>query len=395
MELKDVVLCSAVRTPLGSFGGTLRNFKVYDLGTMVLRETIKRGNINPETVDEVIVSHCRQAGNGPNPARTAAVKAGIPIEVPAHTVNKACPSGLKAIVLASQALRLDDAEVIVVGGMESLSTIPYLLENCRWEGFRMGNRALVDGWGGAVDPLCKMGMGITAENLSVKYNISRREQDEWGMRSHQMAAKAWDNGWFDKEIMPVTIPATKKTPEIVFTKDETFRPNVNLEAMLKLPPAFKEGGTVTAGNSSSMSDGASAIIMTTRQRAKELGLRIMASMVSYSYVGVEPALMGEGPAIAIPKALKRADLTLNDMDLIEVNEAFAAQILANERVLKWDRNKVNIHGGAIALGHPTGLSGVRLMTTLLYAMHTHQKELAVVAICGGGGMGVAIVVKAE
>ena len=395
MELKDVVLCSALRTPLGSFGGTLRNFKVYDLGAMVLRETIKRGNISPEIVDEVIVSHCRQAGNGPNPARTAAVKAGIPIEVPAHTVNKACPSGLKAIVLASQALRLDDAQVIVVGGMESLSTIPYLLEDCRWEGFRMGNRVLVDGWGGAVDPLCAMGMGITAENLSVKYNISRREQDEWGMRSHQMAAAAWDNGWFDKEIMPVTIPATKNTPEIVFAKDETFRPSVKMEAMSKLRTAFKEGGTVTAGNSSSMSDGASAIIMTTRQKAKEMGLRIMASMVSYSSVGVEPALMGEGPAIAIPKALKRAGLTLNDMDLIEVNEAFAAQVLANERVLKWDRDKVNIHGGAIALGHPTGLSGVRLMTTLLHAMHTHQKELAVVAICGGGGMGVAIVVKAE
>jgi acetyl-CoA C-acetyltransferase len=210
-----------------------------------------------------------------------------------------------------------------------------------------------------------------------------------------MAAKAWDNGWFDKEIMPVTIPATKKTPEIMFTRDETFRPDANLETMLKLPPAFKEGGTVTAGNSSSMSDGAAAMIVTHRQKARELGLRIMASMVSYSYVGVEPAVMGEGPAIAIPKALKRGSLTLNNMDLIEVNEAFAAQVLANERVLKWDRDKVNIHGGAIALGHPTGLSGVRIMTTLLYAMHTHQKELAVVAICGGGGIGVAIIVKAE
>jgi acetyl-CoA C-acetyltransferase len=395
MELKDVVLCSAVRTPLGRFGGTLRNFKVYDLGATAIRETIKRGNISPKIVDEVIVSHCRQAGNGPNPARTAAVRGGIPIEVPAHTVNKACPSGLKAIVLASQALRLGDAEVIVVGGMESLSTIPYLLENCRWEGFRMGNRVLVDGWGGAVDPLCEMGMGITAENLSVKYNISRREQDEWGVRSHQMAAKAWDNGWFDKEIMPVTIPAIKKTPEVLFTKDETFRPDANLEAMLKLPPAFKEGGTVTAGNSSSMSDGAAAMVITTRQKAKELGLKIMASLVSYSYVGVEPSLMGEGPAIAIPKALKRAGLALKDMDLMEVNEAFAAQVLANERVLKWDRDKVNIHGGAIALGHPTGLSGVRIMTTLLHAMQTHQKEFAVVAICGGGGMGVAIIVKAE
>ena len=395
MELKDVVLCSAVRTPLGNFGGTLRNFKVYDLGAMVIRETVKRAGMSAEMVDEVIVAHCRQAGNGPNPARTAAVRAGIPIAVPAHTVNKACPSGLKAIVLASQALRLEDAEVIVVGGMESLSTIPYLLENCRWEGFRMGNRALVDGWGGAVDPLCKMGMGVTAENLSVKYNISRREQDEWGLRSHQMAAKAWDNGWFDKEIMPVTIPATKKTPEIVFTKDETFRPDANLEAMSKLPTAFKEGGTVTAANSSSMSDGASAIVMTTRQKAKELGLRITGSLVSYAYVGVEPAEMGEGPGIAIPLALKKAGLSLNDMDLLEVNEAFAAQILANERVLKWDRDKVNIHGGAIALGHPTGLSGVRLMTTLLHAMHTHRKELAAVAVCGGGGMGVAIVVKAE
>ncbi len=395
MELKDVVLCSPVRTPLGRFGGSLRDFKVYDIGAMAIRETIKRGNISPEIVDEVVVSHCRQAGNGPNPARTAAVKGGIPIEVPAHTVNKACPSGLKAIVLASQALRLGDAEVIVVGGMESLSTIPYLLENCRWEGFRMGNRALVDGWGGAVDPLCKMGMGITAENLSAKYNISRREQDEWGLRSHQKAAEAWDRGWFDKEVMPVTIPATKKTREIVFAKDEVFRPDVNLETMSKLPPAFKEDGTVTAGNSSAMSDGAAAMIVTTRQKAKDLGLKIMASLVSYAYVGVEPALMGEGPAIAIPKALKRVGLTLNDMGLTEVNEAFAAQVLANERVLKWDRDKVNIHGGAIALGHPTGLSGVRIMTTLLYAMQTHQKELAVVAICGGGGMGVAIVVKAE
>jgi len=395
MELQDVVMCSPVRTPLGRFGGTLRNVMVYDLGAMVIRETLKRAGISAEMVDEVIMAHCRQAGNGPNPARTAAVKGGTPITVPAHTVNKACPSGLKAIVLASQALRLGDAEVIVVGGMESLSTIPYLLENCRWEGFRMGNRVLVDGWGGAVDPLCAMGMGLTAERLADKYGISRREQDEWGLRSNQLAAQALDKGWFDKEVMPVVIPASKKAAEIVFRQDETIYRDTSLEKMAKLPPAFKEGGTVTAGNSSSMSDGASAMVMTTRQKAKELGLRIMGSLVSYAYVGVEPAEMGEGPGIAIPMALKKAGLTLNEMDLIEVNEAFAAQILANERVLKWDRDKVNIHGGAIALGHPTGNSGVRITATLLHALHTHKKELAVAAICGGGGMGVAIIVKAE
>jgi len=395
INLEDVVFVSAIRTPLGRFGGALRHLKVYDVGALVIREALRRAGVSAEQVDEVIVAHCRQVGNGPNPARTAAIKAGIPIRIPAHTVNKACPSGLKAIALASQALRLGDAGVVVVGGMESLSTIPYLLENCRWEGFRMGDRVLKDGWGGAVDPIASMGMGETAERLAEKYRIGRKEQDEWGFRSHQLAAQAWDRGWFDEEVFPVTIAAGKNGPESLFARDETIRWDADLEKMAKLPPAFKQDGTVTAGNSSGMSDGASALVMTTRQKAKELNLRVMGSIVSYAYVGVEPAEMGEGPAIAVPLALNKAGLRLEDMGLIEVNEAFAAQILANERVLKWEREKVNIHGGAIALGHPTGNSGIRIMTTLLHAMHRHRKGLAVAAICGGGGMGVSMVIKAE
>ena len=397
VEIKDIVFVgSPVRTALGRFGGTLRYMKAYDLGALVIKESIKRAGITPDMVNEVIMGHCRQAGNGPNPVRTAAVRGGIPLDVPAHSVNIACPSGLKAIILAAESLMVGDNEIVLVGGMESLSTIPYLLDSSiRWDGVRMGNITVEDGWGGAVDPLCQMGMGMTAERLAEKWSISRKEQDEWGVRSNQLAAKAWDNGWFDKEVMPIIVPATKKIPESTFTKDETIKRDTTPEKMALLPPAFKKDGTVTAGNSSSMSDGASVLLMSTRQKAKELGLKIISSLVSYANVGVDPSEMGEGPGIAIPRALKKAGLKLDDIGLIEVNEAFAAQVLTNERMLKWDREKVNTHGGAIALGHPTGNSGGRIMVTLLHAIHIQKKELAVAAICGGGGMGIAIVVKAE
>lgn len=394
MELNDVVVVSAARTPMGKFGGTLRNVMAYDLGAAVISEALKRAGIEGEQVDEVIFGNCRQAGNGPNPARTAAVRGGIPTAVPTHTVNKACPSGMKAVALASQAIRLGDCEIVVAGGMESMSTMPYLLKGVRWEGFKLGNRVLEDAWSDTIDPLCNMGMGQTAENLVERYKISREEQDRFSLESHQKAARAQDEGWFDWEIVPVEVPQPKGDP-ISFAEDETIRRDTSLEKMAKLPPVFKPDGTVTAGNACQMSDGAVALVVTSREKAAALGIEPLFSLVSYSQVAVEPAYMGEGPGVSIPKALERAGMTLDDMDLIEVNEAFAVQVLANERVLGWDREKLNVHGGAIALGHPTGISGARILVTLYNALRQHDGELGIAGICGGGGVSMAMVIKRE
>jgi len=394
MELSDVVVVSGVRTPMGSFGGTLRDMPVYDLGAIVIAEALKRVGLKGEQIDEVIIGHCRQAGNGPNPSRTAAVRGGIPVSVPTHTVNMACPSGMKALSLASQAIRLGEAELIIAGGMESMSTIPYLLKGVRWQGFRLGDKILQDGWADTIDPLCNLGMGQTAENLVEKYKISREEQDKFALESHRKAAKAQDMGWFDSEIVPVTVPQQKGEP-IIFSKDETIRRDTSLEKMAKLPPVFKKDGTVTAGNACQMTDGAVALLVTSRRKAKELGLKPLFSLVSYAQVAVEPSVMGEGPSLSIPKALEQAKMTLKDMDLIEVNEAFAVQVLANERVLRWDRGKLNVHGGAIALGHPTGISGARILLTLYHALKAHDGELGIAGICGGGGVSMAMVIKRE
>ncbi|MFQ6093470.1 MAG: thiolase family protein [bacterium] len=394
MELNDVVVVSVVRTPMGRFGGTLRDVPAYDLGAVVITEALKRAKLKGDQVDEVIFGHCRQAGNGPNPSRTASVRGGIPMTVPTNTINKACPSAMKALALASQAIRLGDGEIIVIGGMDSMSTIPYLLKSARWEGFKMGDKTLMDGWGDSIDPLCNMGMGQTAENLVEKYQISREAQDQFAFESHQKAAKAQDEGWFDEEIVPVEVPQRKGEPR-VFDKDETIRRDTSIEKLAKLPAVFKKDGSVTAGNACQMSDGATAMVVMSRDKAKELGLRPLFSLVSYSSVAVEASTMGEGPGVSIPKALERAGMTLDDMDLIEVNEAFAVQVLANERVLKWDRSKLNVHGGAIALGHPTGISGARILATLYYALKQHGGEYGIAGICGGGGVSMATVIRRE
>lgn len=395
MELNELVAISAVRTAMGKFGGTLKDIPAYDLGAVVVRETVKRATIESDLINDVILGSCRQAGNGPNPARTASVKGGIPESVPVVTLNMACPSGMRAIALASQSIRLGEADFIVVGGFDSMSTIPYLLKGARWDGFGMGNKVIEDGWSDSIDPIICQGMGETAENLYDKYKISREEQDEFAIESHLKASAAQKNGWFDDEIVPIEIPGTNKTQTIVFNRDETIRHEIDREKMAKIKPAFKKDGTVTAGNSCGLSDGATALVITHRNKVKEIGAKPLFSIISYSQIAVSPSTMGEGPALAIPAALEKAKMKLDDMDLIEVNEAFAIQVLANERVLKWNRKKLNVHGGAIALGHPTGISGARIIVTLYHALKRLDKEYGVAGICGGGGVTMATVIKRE
>jgi acetyl-CoA C-acetyltransferase len=392
----DVVAISAVRTPLGGFGGSFRDTPAWDLGAAVIRGVLERASVDADQVDQVIFGNCRQAGNGPNPARTAAVKGGIPISVPAYTLNMACPSGMKCVMLAKQELSAGNARIVLAGGMESMSTMPYLLKNVRWEGFKLGDKTLSDSWSDTTDPLCGFGMGMTAENQVQKYGISRVEQDEFALSSHVKAAKAQREGKFDVEIVPVRLPGTRSHPdEVTVSRDETIRPDSSLDRLGKLKPVFQRNGSVTAGNSCSMSDGAAAILLTTRGNAKALGLSPLFSIVSSAQAAVEPATMGDGPALSIPRALEQAGMALSDMNFIEVNEAFAAQILANERVLKWDRAKLNAYGGAIALGHPTGISGARILITLANILRQHDKELGVAAICGGGGVTTAMVIRRE
>jgi acetyl-CoA C-acetyltransferase len=389
------VAISAVRTPMGRFGGTLRNVAAYDLGAAAIRAALSRAQVAGDAIDAVIYGSCRQAGNGPNPARTAAVRGGVPVSVPVETINMACPSAMRAIVAGSQAIRLGDSRIVLAGGMDSMSTIPYLLKNCRWDGFKMGDRTLLDGWSDSVDPLCNMGMGATAENLVDKYKIPRAEQDAFAVESHHKAAQAQANGWFDEEIVPLEVPGVGSQPAVRFEKDETIRADTSVEKIAKLKPVFRKDGTVTAANACGMSDGATALVLTSREHARQLGATPLFSLLGYSSVAVEPSTMGEGPGVSIPAALARAGIALAQMDLLEVNEAFAVQVLANERVLKWDRQKLNIHGGAIALGHPTGISGARIVVTLYHALKRTGGEVGLAAICGGGGVSMALIIRRE
>jgi acetyl-CoA C-acetyltransferase len=394
-DLKDIVAVSAVRTPMGRFGGTLRATATCDLGAAAMRAAVGRAGLRPEDVDDVIFGSCRQAGNGPNPARTAAVRAGVPLRVPSITLNRACPSGRRAVAFAAQAIRVGEASVVLAGGMDSMSTIPYLLKDCRWDGFKMGNRELLDGWSDSIDPLIGQGMGETAENLAGKYGISREDQDRYAASSHAKAAAAWDAGLFADEVISVEVPEKGKSAPAVFDRDETFRRELSLEKMAGLKPAFRQGGTVTAGNACGMSDGAAALVLTSREEAGRRGLKPIFSVVAYAQAAVAPEVMGEGPAVAIPMALERAGMELSDMDLIEVNEAFAVQVLANGRTLQWDWDRVNVNGGAIALGHPTGISGARILVTLQNALRSRNGELGVASICGGGGVTTAMVIRRE
>jgi acetyl-CoA C-acetyltransferase len=396
IALSDIVVIGAVRTPMGRFGGTIKDVPSYDLGAAAIREALRRAGIQGSDVSEVIYGSCRQAGNGPNPSRTASLKAGIPINISTNTINMACPSGMKCVHLATEAVRLADSDIVVAGGMDSMSTIPYLLKGVRWQGFRMGPKTIEDGWSDSIDPTTGQGMGDTAENLVEKYGLKREDLDSFAVSSHQKAARAKKEGLFDEEIVSIEVPAaSKKESPGIFEKDETIRYDASAAQMAKLSSSFRKGGCVTAGNSCGLSDGACAVVVTTRERAKAMGAKPLFSFVSFAQAAVEPSTMGEGPGVVIPMALKKAGMTLNDMDLFEINEAFAAQVLTNIQTLKLDTGKLNIHGGAIALGHPTGISGCRILITGYHALKTMNKEMLCASICGGGGVTTAMIIRRE
>jgi len=392
----DIVAVGAVRTPIGSFGGTLRDVPAYDLGAAAISAVMMRSKIDAASIDKVIYANCRQAGNGPNPARTAAIRGGLPISSSVMTLNMACPSGLKTVMLAARELQAGGANFVLAGGMESMSTMPYLLKGARWEGFKAGDKTLMDSWSDTIDPLCGYGMGMTAENQSMKYNISRAEQDAFALQSQQRAAAAQAAGYFKAEIVPFQLEPDRKNPDgILFSQDEGWRGDTTAEKLAKLKPVFKKDGTVTAGNACTMGDAACAIVLTTRGKATAQGLKPLFSVVSFAETAVDPTTMGDGPSAVIPMALSAAGLKLADMDFIEVNEAFAAQILANEKALQWNRDRLNVWGSGIALGHPTGFTGGRLLITLSSILRHHKKELGIAAICGGGGVTVGMVIRCE
>jgi acetyl-CoA C-acetyltransferase len=393
VQKERVVILSAVRTPVGKFGGSFRNKSAVSLGTLVSKEAIKRAGLTENQVDEVIFGMARQAGNGPNPARQVLYRAGIPEERTAFTVNKACASGLKAIGLGYQSILLGENKVALVGGMENMSQIPFLLDRARW-GYRLGNGILVDAMykDGLFCPLAEMIMGETAERLAEKYNLSRREQDEYALSSQMKAKKAIEEGKFKDESIPVEI-RDEKGREAVVTTDEHPRPDTTLEKLARLSPVFKENGTVTAGNSSGLTDGAAALVLTTGSNAKDLGIFPMAEIIGVASAAVNPQEMGLGPVPATRKLLKIKNINLSDIDLIEVNEAFAAQVLAVEKEMKWDIEKRNIKGGAIALGHPIGCTGAKITVTLLYSLIQQDKELGLATLCVSGGQGMSILLR--
>ncbi|MDI9441703.1 MAG: acetyl-CoA C-acetyltransferase [Firmicutes bacterium] len=391
--MQEVVIVEAVRTAIGGFGGTLKDLPAADLGAVLIKEILERTQIPPADMDEVILGNVLQAASGQNPARQAAIKGGVAVSVPSHTVNKVCGSGLKAVGLAAQAIRAGDGHVYIVGGMESMSTAPYAEPKARW-GVRMGHSQFVDVM--IKDGLwCAFGdvhMGVTAENIAEKWNISRTEQDEFAAHSQAKYQEALAAGRFTQEIVPVIIPQRRGDP-IEFVQDEHPRAGVTVEGLARLRPAFKPDGTVTAGNASGINDGAAALLVMSREKAEEYGLKPMARILSYAASGVDPAIMGMGPVEASRKALEKCGLTVADMDLIEANEAFAAQSIAVARELGLDPEKVNVNGGAIALGHPIGASGARILVTLLHAMADRDAQLGLATLCIGGGQGYAVVVE--
>jgi len=391
--MRDVVIASAARTAVGSFGGGLKDIPAVELGKIAVMEALKRGGVNPEWVEEVILGCVLTAGQGQNPTRQVLIRAGIPKEVPGTTVNKVCASGLKSVMMAAQAIKAGDAEVIVAGGIESMSQAPYLLTGARW-GYRMNDSPVVDGMihDGLLDIFNHYHMGITAENVAEKFGVSRKDQDELAFRSQQNAGRAIKEGRFKDEIVPVSIPQKKGNP-LVFDTDEHPRPNTTMEALAGLRPAFKKDGTVTAGNASGINDGAAAVVVMAAEKAKALGLQPLARIKSYATAGVAPEIMGTGPVPSSQAALKKAGLTAKDLDLVEANEAFAAQAAYVNRAMGWDIEKVNVNGGAIALGHPIGASGARIFVTLLYEMKKRQARYGLATLCVGGGMGGAMIVE--
>ncbi|MGL5576091.1 MAG: acetyl-CoA C-acetyltransferase [Sarcina sp.] len=391
--MRDVVIVSAVRTALGTFGGTLKDVSAVDLGALVIKEAVNRAGIAPEKVDEVLMGNVVQAGLGQNVARQAAVKAGLPVEIPAMTINKVCGSGLRTVSLAAQMIKAGDADIIVAGGMENMSQGPYVLKTARY-GQRMGNGQMVDAMvnDALTDAFEGYHMGITAENIAEKWNLTREMQDEFAAYSQNKAEAAIKAGKFKDEIVPVVIPQRKGEP-VVFDTDEFPRFGSTAASLGKLRPAFKKDGTVTAGNASGINDGAAAVVVMSAKKAEELGLKPMAKILSYGSKGLDPSIMGYGPFAATKKALENTGLSVGDLDLIEANEAFAAQSLAVAKDLELDMNKVNVNGGAIAIGHPVGASGTRILVTLLHEMQRRDAKRGLATLCIGGGLGTALIVE--
>lgn len=386
--MREVVIAGAVRTPIGKFGGALAGISGAQLAAAAATETLRRTDVMPDEVDEVAIGCARQAGNGPNVARQVAWRAGLPQEVPAFTVNMACGSGLKAIDYAYRAVRDGDADVVLAGGFESMSRVPYLLLGARW-GYRMGEQQVVDAMyhDGLLCPLSDMIMGETAERLAEKYAIGRDEQDSFALRSQRRAADAWKEGRFDAETFTLKVPGKKGDLEL--KQDEHPRPETTLDSLAKLQPVFKRTGSVTAGNSSGITDGASTMLVMSRQEADDRGLRPMARILGIAAAGVDPHIMGIGVVPATRKLMARASLTLGDFDLYEVNEAFAAQVIACDRELRFDPEKLNVNGGSIAIGHPIGATGARISTTLLHELERRKARRGLATLCISGGQGLA------
>lgn len=391
--MKNIYLAGSVRSPIGRFGGTLASWTAADLGTTVAKESLRRAQISPDQIQESIWGCARQAGGGPNVARQITYRAAVPDTVPAFTVNQACGSGLKAIILAAQAIMLGRADVVLAGGTESMSRVPYFAEGARW-GMRMGNMELVDGLyrDGFNDPLSGLVMGETAENLARSYEISREEQDQYALRSQQRAQAAIESGRFAEEIVALEIKGRKGEP-VKFDRDEHYRSGTTMQDLGKLAPVFSQEGTVTAGNSSGITDGAAALLVMGEQALKRSGAEPQARLVDYEIAGVAPEIMGIGPVPAVRSLLHRQKLSLSDIDLIELNEAFAAQVIACDRDLHFDSARLNVNGGAIALGHPIGCTGVRITTTLLHEMKKRDAKRGLATLCVSGGMGIALLVE--
>ncbi|KAB1118540.1 thiolase family protein [Micromonospora aurantiaca] len=382
---RQAFLVGAVRTPHGRYGGALRDVRVVRLGGLAGAEALERAGVPAEAVDETVVANCRQAGNGPNPGRQISLAAGVPVPTPAQTINMACASGLKAVQLAHRSVRSGEADVALAVAAESMSTMPYLAPyTLRWDGVRRGDVLLQDGWrDGGTDPICGMSMGETAEKVAREFGVSRADQDAWSARSHQRLARAWESGAMALEVLPLD----------ELDRDETVRPDTTPERLARLRPSFTDGGTVTAGNASQMADGAAAVVVAGGEAVRRYGLTPLGRIVGFAAVGVDPTMMGVGPAEAIPLALHRAGLTAADVDLFEINEAFGAQIVQNVRALGLDEERVNVNGGGIALGHPTGQSGARLIVSLLHELARRDGRYGVASLCVGGGQGIAAVIE--
>ncbi|MEA4960321.1 acetyl-CoA C-acetyltransferase [Lutispora sp.] len=390
--MREVVIASAARTAIGNFNGSLSGVSAVDLGVVVVKEALNRAGIKPEMVDQTILGCILQAGLGQGVARQVSVKSGIPVEKPAMTINMICGSGLRSVQLAVQAIVSGESEIVVAGGTENMSAAPYLLKNAR-TGYRMGNGEIIDSmvYDALTDIFNNYHMGMTAENLAEKYGITREQQDQFSATSQNRAEAAIKEGKFKDEIVPVIIPSKKG--DVVVDTDEFPRAGVTAGSLAKLRPAFKKDGTVTAGNASGINDGAAAIVVMSKEKADELGIKPLAKVVSYASAGVDPSIMGIGPVPATLLALKKANLKLEDIDLIEANEAFAAQSLAVAKELNLDMEKTNVNGGAVALGHPVGASGARILTTLLYEMKRRNSKYGLATLCIGGGMGTALIVE--